>query len=150
MPPLDYQRVYRLKKRRPDLAISINGGITDLADSLSHLQQLDGVMLGRAAYHNPYLLAQVDHKLFGLEEAQLSRRGIVERMIPHIEDELAHGLRLNQITRHMMGLYAGEPGARIWRRELGEKARLQGAGIELVREAMERVEKMRERALCGM
>ncbi|MCF6200160.1 MAG: tRNA-dihydrouridine synthase, partial [Hyphomicrobiaceae bacterium] len=94
------------------------------------------------------LLAQVAHRLFGHEDAPLSRRQIVERMIPHIEEELAHGLRLNQLTRHMMGLYAGEPGARLWRRELGEKARLEGARVELVTEAMEMVEAIRERALC--
>ncbi len=148
VPPLDYQRVYGLKERRSDLLISINGGIGDLTASLLHLQQVDGVMLGRVAYHNPYLLAQVDHKLFGQEDAPLSRRQIVERMVPHIEEELAQGLRLHQITRHMMGLYLGEPGARIWRRELGEKACLEGAGITLVQQVLEQVEDIRERALC--
>ncbi len=148
VPPLDMQRVYRLKERRPDLLISANGGIADLPDSLLHLQHVDGVMLGRAAYHNPYVLAQVDQQLFGAKEALPSRAQIVERMIPYIEEELAQGLRLHQITRHMMGLYLGEPGARVWRRELGEKAGLEGAGVELVRQALDKVEGLRKRALC--
>lgn len=149
VPPLDYQRVCRLKQRRPDLQISLNGGIADLGQAAVHLQKVDGVMLGRAAYHNPFLLARVDQNIYGERWLVPSRREIVEQMLPHIETELAAGLRLHQITRHMLGLYAGEPGARLWRRELTERVRQIGAGPETVRTIMQKVEAIREDALCS-
>jgi len=148
VPPLDYQRVYRLKERRADLQISINGGIEDLAQSAQHLEQVDGVMLGRAAYHNPYLLTEVDGRVYGVTDKPLSRAQVVEQMIPYIEEELSNGVRFNQITRHMMGLYMGEPGARHWRRYLSEKACVEGAGGEVVLEALALVECLREEAAC--
>ncbi len=148
IPPLNPQRVYRLKQRRPDLQISLNGGITDLDQCLVHLQQIDGVMLGRAAYQNPYLLARVDTRIYGESGEPPSRAGIVEKMLPYIEEELAKGARLHQITRHMMGLYQGEPGARHWRRRLSVEGCREGAGGEVVREALERVEAIREHAAC--
>ena len=155
VPPLDYVRVYRLKQRRGELNITINGGIADLSEAQRHLEHVDGVMLGRAAYHHPYLLAQVDQQLYGSGQPAPTRREIVERMIPFMEAELASGVRLHQITRHMMGLYAGQPGARLWRRQLGEKACRPGAGVALVLEAMERVEALwqeasGEQAICEM
>lgn len=148
VPPLDYQRVYRLKERRADLQITINGGIEDLAQCADHQEHVDGVMLGRAAYHNPYLLAEVDRRIYGVTDKSLSRAQVVEQMIPYIEQELSKGVRLNQITRHMMGLYMAEPGARHWRRHLSEKSCVEGAGAEVVLEAMMLVERIREEAAC--
>ena len=148
IPPLDYDRVYRLKQRRADLQISINGGIADLAQCRDHNKQLDGVMLGRAAYHNPYILAQVDQQFFCATEPAGSRAQIVALMLPYIEGELSSGARLNQITRHMMGLYLGEPGARHWRRHLSEYGCKDGAGGEVVLEALALVERIREEAAC--
>jgi tRNA-dihydrouridine synthase A len=148
VPPLDYDRVRRLKVRRPDLRISLNGGINDLAQCQGHLVSVDGVMVGRAAYHNPYMLSGVDHLIYERLGFPVSRRKVVELMLPHIEDEMVRGLRLSQITRHMIGLYLGEPGARHWRRALGEQACRRGAGTDIVLEAMVRVERLREEAAC--
>ncbi len=136
VPPLDYERVYRLKEARPDLAIIINGGIATLDEAEAHLARVDGVMLGRAAYHNPYLLADADARFFGEFRPSLSRAEVIERMIPYAQGELSKGVRLKQITRHMLGLTQGQPGARIYRRHLSEWAHLPGAGIEVLREAL--------------
>jgi len=140
VPPLDYQRVYRLKQRRNDLQIIINGGIENLAQCRRHLVHVDGVMLGRAAYHNPFLLAAVDSELFGEPGPVLRRRQIVEQMLPIIEEEMARSLRLNQITRHLAGLYRGQPGARRWRRMMCLDAARPGAGPELVEAALAEVD----------
>jgi tRNA-dihydrouridine synthase A len=149
VPPLDYERVYRLKQRRPELAIIINGGISDLASCEEHLRHVDGVMLGRAAYQDPYLLADVDSRFYGAApETKMMRRQVVEAMLPHIEDEMQNGLRLHQITRHMIGLYHGQPGARIWRQKLTVEAARLGADSEIVRDALEEVERLREQAAC--
>lgn len=148
VPPLDYDRVYRLKKRRPDLEISINGGIETLETCGEHLASVDGVMLGRVAYHNAYLLARVDQQLYGDDTPVMSRQQIVEKMLPYIEEEMSRGMRLQQITRHMIGLYMGEPGARHWRRHLSTKACEDGAGIDVLLEAMRQVERLREEAAC--
>ncbi len=148
IPPLDYQRVYRLKQRRPDLHICINGGIETLDQCAQHGKMLDGSMLGRAAYHNPYILAHVDRHIYGADTASLTRAQIVEAMIPYIEDELAKGVRLPSITRHMMGLYLHQPGARHGRRYLSIEACKDGAGARVVLEAMALVENMREEAAC--
>lgn len=147
IPPLDYERVYRLKTSRPDLTIVINGGITSLGETQAHLSHVDGVMLGRAAYQNPYLLADVDQRFFGEERPVPTRREIIEQLIPYIENRMAAGVRLNQITRHILGLYQGVPGARAWRRHLSENAHKPGADAGVVREALERVEAARVSAL---
>ena len=120
VPPLDYDRVYRLKRRLPDVTIVINGGITTLEEAAEHLGHTDGVMLGRAAYQSPYILADVDQTLFGAPQPPLTRAEIVDRMVPYIDAQMAGGVRLHQITRHMLGLYNGQPGARQWRRHLSE------------------------------
>ena len=146
VPPLDYRRVYRLKKRRQDLQITINGGIGSLDQAEQHLQNVDGVMIGRAACHNPYMLARVDERLYGAGEVLPTRAQIVTRMLPYIEEQLAEGVRLNRITRVMAGLYLGEPGARQWRRMLGENACAREAGANVVREALSMIEQIRERA----
>jgi tRNA-dihydrouridine synthase A len=119
VPPLDYARVHRLKQDFPQLEIVINGGLDAIGPALAQLQHVDGVMLGRAAYREPYLLAEVDRRLFG-GLAPPSRECVLERMLQYADRELAAGVRLRSITRHLMGLYAGLPGARQWRRMLGE------------------------------
>ncbi len=135
VPPLNYERVYRLKQEHPDLEIVINGGINNLHDAFMHLSHVDGVMLGRAVYQDPYLLAEVDQKFFSAEPRYLSRNAVLEAMLPYIEEELTRGVRLSQLTRHLMGLFHGQPGARAWRRTLSEKANRKGAGIEVLEAA---------------
>ena len=134
IPPLDYERVYRLKREFPELVVAINGGITTVEQVRAHLARLDGVMLGRAAYHDPYLLAQVEHALHG--EPLPAREDVLRRMRPYVEAELARGTALKHITRHLLGLYQGEPGARAFRRTLSEGAHLPGAGWALLEQAM--------------
>lgn len=132
IPPLDYDRVYRLKKDYPNLSISINGGVKTLSECREHLLHLDGVMVGREAYQNPYMLAEVDQQLCGVEKPVLSRDAVLERFIPYIEKHLNNGGRLNHITRHMTGMFQGEPGSRYWRRYISENAHKPGAGIEVI------------------
>ena len=139
VPPLKYDYVYRIKQLFPHLEIIINGGITDLESAESHLRQVDGVMLGRKAYHEPYMLAGVDARLYSDRREIPSRGDIVHRMFPYIETELAAGTLLKHITRHMLGLFAGEPGARHWRRYLSQHAHKPGAGTDVVLEALEKV-----------
>ncbi len=139
IPPLRHDWVHRLKAERPHLSISINGGITSLDEAAAHLASVDGVMIGRAAYQNPWLLADADARIFDDEPSGLSRHDIVDRLIPYIERELATGTRLAQITRHILGLFQGRPGARGWRRHLAENAHRPGAGAEVVLEAAARV-----------
>ncbi|TCN82789.1 tRNA dihydrouridine(20/20a) synthase DusA [Shewanella fodinae] len=132
IPPLDYPRVYQLKQDFPALNISINGGIKSWDDITQHLQQLDGVMVGREAYQNPYLLAEVDQRLFGMNRALLSRDEVVDAMLPYVAQHLQAGGRLNHITRHLTGLYQGVAGGRSWRRYLSENAHKPDAGIEVL------------------
>lgn len=132
VPPLDHARVYRLKARRADLAIVLNGGIAGIDEAEAHLARVDGVMLGRAAYRSPWLLAAVDRRIFGAETPAPELAEVVERMIPYIERELARGTRLHQVTRHMVGLFQGVPGARAWRRTLSEEGVRPGAGPEVL------------------
>ena len=141
IPPLDYPLVQRMKGYFPNLHISINGGITSLDQAEALLDSgLDGVMIGRSAYHQPAdVLSAADRRIFG-QGRDTSAEEAVHGMLPYIEAHLTDGGRLNQITRHMMGLFAGRPGARIWRRMLSENASKPGAGPELVLEAMAQVE----------
>ena len=134
IPPLDYERVYRLKREFPRLVVVINGGITTAEQVQAHLAHVDGVMLGRAAYHDPYVLARVEAALYG--EPLPERDDVLRHMRPYIEAELARGTGLKHITRHLLGLYQGEPGARGFRRMLSEGAHLPGAGWELLERAM--------------
>ena len=143
VPPLDYDLVLAMKAQFPDLWMGINGGISSL-DQAKHLlaKGMDEVMIGRTAYQAPAdILLHADEVLFDEPAQTKSRADIVEAMLPYIEQHLASGGRLNQITRHMMGLFAGQPGARTWRRTLSEGAHLPGAGTELVREALNAVER---------
>ncbi|MEL0438749.1 tRNA dihydrouridine(20/20a) synthase DusA [Phycobacter sp. K97] len=140
IPPLDYDLVHRMKAEFPDLHISINGGIASLEAAKEHLDGgLDGVMIGRAAYHQPTdILAEADPVIFGAGAARDAVE-VVHQMLPYIERHLSEGARLHQITRHMLGLFAGRPGARAWRRILSEGANRAGAGTDLVLEALEPV-----------
>jgi tRNA-dihydrouridine synthase A len=135
IPPLDYERVYRLKREFPQLIVVINGGITTIEQVQAHLAQLDGVMLGRAAYHDPYLLAQVEAAIYG--EPLPQRADVLLLLRPYVEAELARGTALKHISRHLLGLYQGEPGARAFRRTISEGAHLPGAGWRLLEQALE-------------
>jgi len=135
IPPLDYQRVYRVKEDYPHLTIAINGGIQSMSDVATHLAHVDGVMVGREAYQNPYMLADVDRLVFGDTTTVPSRHQIVHNMIPYIERQLAHGNQLAHVTRHMLGLFQGMVGARAWRRHLSEHACRKGAGIQVLLDA---------------
>jgi tRNA-dihydrouridine synthase A len=137
VPPLRYEYVYRLKKERPDLVITINGGIKTINECRHHLQHVDGVMLGREAYHNPFLLAEVDSALYGeaRPEKPLTRDDFLDKIEPYIVSQLERGSTLHSMTRHLLGIYAGQPGARIWRRTLSEEGVQDGAGIEVLRKA---------------
>lgn len=142
VPPLDYALVARLKATRPDLEIVLNGGIASLSQATAHLETFDGVMIGRAAYHDPTaILAHADRAVFGATTPPLAPSDAVRAMYPHIEAELTAGTKLHQITRHMLGVFAGRPGARRWRRVLSEGAHLPGAGIDLVEQALGVVER---------
>ena len=134
IPPLDYARVYRLKREFPQLLVVINGGITTVAQVQAHLAQLDGVMLGRAAYHDPYLLAQIEAALH--DEPLPARHQVLRHLQPYVEAELARGTALKHISRHLLGLYQGEPGARAFRRIISEGAHLPGAGWALIEQAL--------------
>ncbi|MFO7478023.1 MAG: tRNA dihydrouridine(20/20a) synthase DusA [Methyloceanibacter sp.] len=129
VPPLDYDRVFRLKACRPDLEIVLNGGIESFASAEAQLPRVDGVMLGRAAYADPYLLAEVDRVLFDADETPPSRLEVLDRFAPYVEQQLVGGARLNQMTRHILGLFHGQPRARAFRRHLAENAHLDGAGL---------------------
>jgi len=140
VPPLDHARVYRLKVAHPELEIVINGGIGSLNEAQAHLAHVDGVALGRAAYQNPYLLAEVDRRLFGAAATPPSRRDAIEALLPYALRHIAAGGRLNNIARHVLGLYHGQPRARAFRRHLSERAPRDGAGIAVLQEALQLVD----------
>lgn len=137
IPPLDYKRVYQLKATFPELTIAINGGIEDLDSALVHLERVDGAMMGRTAYHQPYSLSEVDQRIFGVSGSPLSRLAIMEDMLPYIEQHLKHGGKLHHITRHLLGLMHGQPNARVWRRHLTTEVLTRPGDIGVVREAMQ-------------
>jgi tRNA-dihydrouridine synthase A len=134
VPPLRYDYVYRLKEEFPQLAVVVNGGVRRLRGVHEHLARVDGVMIGREAYHNPYFLAEVEAALYGTEPPR--REDVIARFLPYVEARLAEGVRLPAITRHVLGLYTGQPGARRWRRRLSEEASRPGAGAELLRDSI--------------
>ncbi|WP_299649892.1 tRNA dihydrouridine(20/20a) synthase DusA [uncultured Jannaschia sp.] len=140
VPPLDYPLVHAMKARFPDLAIAVNGGIASLDAAQAHLRHVDGVMIGRAAYHDPAsVLLRADSRVHGAEDPCPDRVTAALRMVPYIEAHLADGGKLGQVTRHMLGLFAGCPGARGWRRTLSEGAARPGAGVEVLHAALEQV-----------
>ncbi|WON76624.1 tRNA dihydrouridine(20/20a) synthase DusA [Serratia sp. UGAL515B_01] len=136
VPPLDYPRVYQLKRDFPALTIAINGGVKTLEEAKQHLHHVDGVMMGREAYQNPGILAQVDSEIFGKQSAVMDNVAIIEALYPYIERELANGTYLGHITRHILGLFQGVPGARQWRRHLSENAHKPGADVRVVEQAL--------------
>ncbi|MFC0283099.1 tRNA dihydrouridine(20/20a) synthase DusA [Camelimonas abortus] len=136
IPPLDYGRVYRLKQAHPRLPVILNGGVASIDAAKEHLRHVDGVMLGRAAYQNPGLLLQVDPELFGEPAPCADGREALERLAPYVERRMAEGLRLSQVTRHVLGLFPGQPGARAFRRHLATYATRPGAGVQVLRDAM--------------
>jgi len=140
IPPLDYDRVYRLKAAMPDVPIIINGGIASLDEAKQHLGHVDGVMLGRAAYHDPWRLLAVDSELFGESAPHTAMKHVFEAMAPYIERQLAQGVRLHSITRHFVGAFHGVPGARAFRRHLAENGVKPGAGVNVLRDAVALVE----------
>ncbi|MEZ8745939.1 tRNA dihydrouridine(20/20a) synthase DusA [Vibrio sp. 10N.286.49.E1] len=141
IPPLDYDRAYQIKKDFSDLVIAVNGGITTLEQTKEHLQHLDGVMIGREAYHSPFILAEVDQQIFGLDTPIKKRSQVVEEMYPYIERQLSNGASLGHISRHMLGLFQSMPGARQWRRYISENAHKKGAGIEVIQTALAKIPK---------
>ena len=135
VPPLNYERVYQLKRAYPDLTVEINGGLTQ-ADQIDEvLRHVDGVMIGRQAYHQPYFLAELE-QLFRPDWERPSRDDVVEQMLPYVDQVVGEGLSLNSVTRHMLGLFAGQPGARMWRRYISEHAHREGAGSEVLVNAL--------------
>ena len=147
IPPLDYDRVYRLKTALPNVPIIINGGIGSLAEVKAHLDHVDGVMLGRAAYQEPWRLLNVDPELFGEVAPYAAMKDVFEAMMPYIEDQLASGTRLHSMTRHFVGAFHGVPGARAFRRHLAENGVRAGAGVNVLVDAMALVD---DRAVATM
>jgi tRNA-dihydrouridine synthase A len=139
IPPLRHEEVYRLKVEYPHLQIETNGGILDLPAIQEHLRHVDAVMLGRAAYDNPYLFAAVDQGIFGEAEAPPTRREVLERMVPYAEEQRRQGVPLQRIARHLLGLFAGQPGTRAFKRHIAEQAHRSGAEPGLLLEAMQGV-----------
>lgn len=138
IPPLDYARVYQLQKDFPALRFCLNGGVTSLEQAAQHYRQVDGVMIGRQAYHDPWMLTQVDTRLLANTHADLptSRLDAVERYLPYVERQLAKGVDLRHMTRHLLSLFLGQAGARNWRRYLSEHSTAKGAGIEVIKQAL--------------
>ncbi|WP_354218435.1 tRNA dihydrouridine(20/20a) synthase DusA [Bradyrhizobium sp. JR7.2] len=139
IPPLDYDRVYRLKRAMPDVPIIINGGIRGIDEAKAHLEHVDGVMLGRAAYQEPWRLLSVDQDIFGEAAPHATMQDALEAMMPYIEQQLARGTRLHAITRHFVGAFHAVPGARAFRRHLAEQGVKPGAGVDVLRDAIARV-----------
>jgi tRNA-dihydrouridine synthase A len=135
IPPLRYDVALQIKQDFPRLEIVLNGGILTLDECLAHVRDFDGVMLGRAAYHNPYCLAEADRVLFGDGHTILNRHEVLEAYLPYVEQELAQGARLQGISRHILGLFHGEPGGRLWRRHVSENAVRPGAGLDVLKAA---------------
>ena len=139
IPPIDYDRVYRLKRANPDLVVIINGGVSDLDQAQAHLAYVDGVMMGRAAYQEPWKLLAVDPVLFDEEAPFATIRTAIEALYPYIERELAQGTRLHSITRHILGAFRAVPGARAFRRHLSTHAMAADADVNVLREALDLV-----------
>ena len=137
IPPLNYDLVYELKKSRQDLTIILNGGIDTLSEAQTHLHHVDGVMLGRAAYKTPYILADVDCTIFNDDAPPPSREAVVEALIPYAEKLVEDGVPLHALTRHLMGLFQSQPGGRLWRRYLSENAPKNEADASVLSEALQ-------------
>jgi tRNA-dihydrouridine synthase A len=136
VPPLNYELVYQMKKEFPKLEIIINGGIKTLDECGDHLQHIDGVMVGREAYHNPFIMNQVDEKIYGKDANQKTRFQILENYIEYMEEQLKNGVYLKHMSRHILGLFPAMQGAKAWRRHISENAHKEGAGVEVIRTAV--------------
>ncbi|MFL0809760.1 MAG: tRNA dihydrouridine(20/20a) synthase DusA [Agarilytica sp.] len=136
VPPLKYDLVYRLKEELPELRIVINGGISTIAQSETLLEHVDGVMIGREAYNNPYFLKDIDHEIFNLANPSLDRKQVVERYIEYCEQQIHQGQRLHFMSRHILGLFQGQPRARLFRKHISEHAHKPGATADVLREAL--------------
>lgn len=141
IPPLKYDVVYKIKQIFPDCHITLNGGVKTLQETAEHLHHVDGVMMGREAYHNPYLLAEVDRLFYDDPHSLLSRHQVVETMFPYIEKELSKGVRLQSIVRHMLGVFQAVPGTKAWKRFLSENAHKKEAGVDVLQHALSLVDK---------
>lgn len=139
IPPLRYQLVYQLKQAFPQLEIIINGGITSLEACQVHLQSVDGVMVGREAYHNPWILAEVDSVIYGESTSPLDRYAVLEQLLIYVEQQQAQGVRVSHIGRHSLGLFQGLPGAKQWRRHLSEQMHRPEANLNLFKQAAKKV-----------
>ena len=135
IPPLDYDLVRRLKRERPELEVILNGGLEDLDHGLAEGSELDGFMLGRAAYHTPWVLAEADSRVFGGADPVKTRIEAINAYLPYIERRMSEGVQLHSITRHILGLFHAQPGGRNWRRILSEKGGRHGASIDVIEEA---------------
>jgi tRNA-dihydrouridine synthase A len=144
IPPLNYDRVHRLKASRPDLSIMLNGGLESVAHAQENMGELDGAMLGRVAYHSPWSLSEIDH-LCTDDSEEITRRSVVEAMLPYIEKCLRLGLPLHRITRHMLGLFHGQPGGRLWRQALSTDGCKRGAGVDVLMRALDVVDEQAEK-----
>ena len=138
IPPLKYEFVYKLKEDFPNEEIIINGGITSVDQIKPHLEKTDGVMIGRAAYHTPYLLAEIEEKIFKNENVP-SRQEVIENLIPYINKEIKKGTRLNQIMRHTLGLFHGQSGASFWKRYLSENMCVRNADIQKINHIIDKI-----------
>lgn len=137
IPPLKYDVVYQIKKDFPELEIIINGGIKTVVDVEEHLQFVDGVMIGREAYSNPYLLAELEKQFFATDP--IARPEVIEKFIPYVEEQLRAKTKLSSITRHILGLFQSQKGARLWRRYISEHAHREGAGVHILQDALQKV-----------
>ena len=136
VPPLNYELVYQMKREFPHLEIIINGGIKTLEESEQHLTQVDGVMIGREAYHNPYMMIEVDQRIYGDPvENHLTRMEVLEAYMEYMQRQMSRGVYLKQMSRHLLGLFSGQNGAKAWRRYISENAHKEGAGIEVIEKA---------------
>ena len=149
IPPLNYARVHQLKEDFPHLSVILNGGLATLESARNEMQNLDGIMLGRAAYHTPWLLADVDNTFFHRQNPVTSRIEAVQNMLPYIEQQLHQGVWLSKVTRHMLGLFHGQPGGRHWRQIISEQSHLAGAGIDVLRRGLDAIETQSNRLIAA-
>ena len=135
VPPLNYELVYQMKREFPELEIIINGGIKTLDETQQHLEQVDGVMMGREVYHNPFIMSGVDQRFYQSQDNQKTAEEILEAFMDYMQGQLAQGVYLKHMSRHLLGLFSGQPGAKAWRRHISENAYKEGANVEVIRQA---------------
>ena len=148
IPPLKYEMVYRLKKDFKDLEIIINGGISSVGHIKKHLESADGVMLGRAIYHSPYLLADIEKEIFKNNEVP-SRENIIEKLIPYVKNEIKKGTRINQVMRHTLGLFHGQNGSNFWKRYLSKNMCVRDADVKKIDHIMDKIKTKKFEPLEG-